>query len=130
MEIEYSEADYPLQKETFELIGICMEVHRQLGRGFLEIVYKDAIEYELRKRGVAYKREVEYSVPYKDIVLPHKFYADFVVGGNIILEIKSQNGIHEQYEAQILNYLAVSKCKIGLVINYGHHSLKFRRYML
>lgn len=130
MEKEYSEAEYPLQKETFELIGICMEVQRLLGRGFLEIVYKDAIEYELQKRGIPYKREVEYSVPYKDIVLPHKFYADFVVAGNIILEIKSQNGIHEQYEAQILNYLAVSKCKIGLVINYGHSSLKFRRYML
>lgn len=130
MDREYSDADYPLQKETFQLIGICMEVHRQLGRGFLEIIYKDAIEYELRKLNIPYQREVEYTVKYKDTFLAHKFYADFVVGGNIILEIKSQNGIHEQYEAQILNYLAVSKCKIGLVINYGHSSLKFRRYML
>lgn len=130
MEKEYSEVDYPLQKETFQLIGICMEVHRLLGRGFLEIVYKDAIEYELKKLGLSYQREVEYAVHYKDIILPHKFYADFVVNGNIILEIKSQNGIHEQYESQILNYLAVSKCKIGLVVNFGNSSLKFRRYML
>jgi len=121
---------FPLEKETFKIIGICMEVHRTLGKGFLEIVYKDAIEYELKQNNIPFKREVEYAVKYKEITLAHKFYADFVIDANIILEVKSQTAIHETYEAQILNYLAVSKCKVGLVVNFAQPSLKFKRYIL
>lgn len=66
-----------------------MEVHNNLGAGFLEIVYKDALEYEFKKADIPYEREKMYDVNYKGIILPHKFYADFVVYGNIILEVKS-----------------------------------------
>ena len=82
--------NFILKEETYEIIGLCMEVHNQLGAGFLEIVYKDALEYEFQKTNIFYKREQEYLVNYKGIVLPHKFYADFVVFDNIILEIKYQ----------------------------------------
>ena len=67
------------KEESYKIIGVCMEIHNNLGSGFLEIVYKDALEYEFRKADIQYEREKEYEVIYKDIILPHKFYADFVV---------------------------------------------------
>lgn len=128
--MDYTEQDYPLKDETYELIGICMEVYRNLGHGFLEIVYKDALEYELLSRNIPYEREKEYLVEYKEIVLPHRFYADFVINDKIILEIKAQQGIPEEHFSQVLNYLAVSKCKIGLIVNFGEKSLKTKRVIL
>lgn len=80
--------DLIYKEESFEIIGICMDVHNQLGAGFLEIVYKDALGYEFNKLGVPYEREKKYEVVYKDTILPHKFYADFVVYDKIILEVK------------------------------------------
>ena len=77
------------KEESYKIVGICMEVHNYLGPGFLEIVYKDALEYEFKKQGIVYSREKEYVVNYKDILLPHRFYADFVVMDKIILEIKA-----------------------------------------
>jgi GxxExxY protein len=91
---------YPLQEKTYHLNGIAMEIHRILGRGFLEIVYKDALEHELQNRKIIYEREKEYKVEYKGIVLPHKFYADFVVFDDIIVEVKAQQGIAEEHTAR------------------------------
>lgn len=71
--------DLIYKEEAFEIIGICMEVHSLLGKGLLEIVYKDALEYEFKKREIPYAREKEFPVRYKDVILPHTFYADFVV---------------------------------------------------
>lgn len=107
-----------------------MEIHRQLGKGFLEIVYKDAFEYELRLKGILYEREKEYTVTYKNIILPHKFFADFVIDNCIILEIKSKAGIIEQHQAQVMNYLAVSKLKVGLLLNFHEKSLQYKRIIL
>lgn len=77
--ISFDKDIYPLQEETYLLNGIAMEIHRILGRGFFEIVYKDALELELRNREIHFMREKEYMVDYKGTILPHKFYADFVV---------------------------------------------------
>lgn len=107
-----------------------MEVHRQLGKGFLEIVYKDAFEFELRMKGILYEREKEYTVTYKNIILPHKFFADFVIDNCIILEIKSKAGIIEQHQAQVMNYLAVSKLTVGLLLNFHEQSLFYKRIVL
>ncbi|HNU59614.1 MAG TPA: GxxExxY protein, partial [Aquaticitalea sp.] len=68
--------NFPLQNETYKIIGICMEVHNNLGKGFSEIVYKDALEVEFNREGILYEREKEYLVNYKGVILPHKFYAD------------------------------------------------------
>lgn len=81
---------YPLQNETEKIIGTGIEIHKILGAGILEIVYKDAFEYEFKELNIIYKRENEYAIRYKNIVLPHKFYADFVVFDKIILEIKAK----------------------------------------
>jgi len=126
----YPKEEYPLQRETYELIGICMEVHRVLGRGLLEIVYKDAIEFELKIRNIPYQREKKCEVLYKGNVLPHYYFADFIVYDKIILEVKVQKGDVENHYPQILNYLAISKCPVGLICNFGGDSLLTKRVVL
>jgi len=128
--MKYSENEYPLKEESYQIIGICMEVHRILGKGLLEIVYKDAIEYEFKKNNIAYEREKKYEVEYKGIILPHYFYADFVVFDNIILEVKAQKSIVDEHYSWVINYLAISKCPIGLIINFGENSLTTKRVIL
>jgi GxxExxY protein len=123
----YSSQQYPLQTETGIIIGIAQEVHRILGKGFLEIVYKDALQYELLLKGILFEREKEYPVAYKTTILPHCFYADFVVFGSVIVEVKAQDGIEDEHYAQTINYLKVSGCKVGLILNFGETSLKVKR---
>ncbi len=126
----YNSENYPLQKETYLLNGIAMEIHRVLGRGFLEIVYQDALEVELRKREIPFLREKEFTVEYKGVILPHKFYADFVVLNDIIVEVKAQRGIVDDDYRQIFNHLAASSCKIGLIYNFGEPALEIKRVIL
>ncbi len=126
----YSDHSYPLQDETRLIIGFAYEIHKQLGKGFLEIVYKDAMEYELNTRCILYEREKEYAIAYKKIILPHKFYADFVVFNELIVEIKAKERIAEEHMAQTLNYLKVSGCKVGLILNFGEPLLKIKRVVL
>lgn len=117
-------------EESYKIIGICFEVHNNLGPGFLEIVYKDALEYEFKKAGIQYEREKEYKVTYKDIILPHKFYADFVVMEKIILEVKSVSAIVDEFIAQSINYLKVSENKLALLVNFGELKLNSKRLVL
>jgi len=119
--------NFPLKEETDLIIGIGIEIHRILGHGFLEIVYKDAYEYEFRQRLIQYEREKEFSIPYKNIILPHKFFADFVVMEKVILEIKAKDGIADEDYAQTINYLKCSGCKVGLILNFGRLKLDIRR---
>ena len=123
-------ADIIYKAESFSVIGLSMEVHNNLGKGFLEIVYKDALEYEFRKNSIPFEREKEYIINYKDMILPHKFYADFVVLDKIILEIKGMSGIADEHIAQAINYLKVSGCKLGLIVNFGQLSLQYKRVVL
>ena len=116
--------------ESYQIIGKCFEVHNNLGPGFLEIVYKDALEYELTKSGIPYEREKEYIVNYKGIILPHKFYADFIVFDKIILEIKAVSGIADEFIAQAINYLRISQNKLALIINFGELKLNSKRIVL
>ena len=128
--MNYQNDNYLLSAETSVIIGIAMEVHRTLGRGFSEIVYKDAMGYEMNEKHIEYKREKEFLIKYKKVILPHKFFADFVVFDAVILEIKAQKGIVEEHYAQTINYLAASKCKVGLILNFGEASLIFKRVIL
>ncbi len=119
-----------LESEAYEIIGSCMEVHRNLGHGFSEIVYKDALEYEFKQKNIRFIREKEFKVHYKDIVLPHHFYADFVVLDSIILEVKSVSQLTKSHYAQVINYLAVSNLPLGLLVNFNEDSLKYKRFIL
>jgi len=115
------------KEEYYKIVGICMEVHRHLGGGLLEIVYKDALEYEFRKNNIPFAREKEYFIYYKDTVLPHKFYADFVVYDDIILEIKAVTGIVDIHIAQTLNYVRLINGQLGIIANFNSRSLEHRR---
>ncbi len=116
--------------ESYEIIGKCMEVHNNLGAGFLEIVYKDALEYEFKKAKIPFEREKMYEVNYKGIILPHKFFADFVVFDKIILEVKAISAISDEFIAQALNYLKVSGNQLALVVNFGELKLNYKRIVL
>ncbi len=118
------------KEESYKVIGICMEIHNQLGNGFLEIVYKDALEYEFQQANIPFQREQKYEVNYKGKILPHHFYADFVVYDKIILEAKAVSSLVEWHEAQTLNYLKVSNLKLGLLVNFGQELLIYKRLLL
>lgn len=107
-----------------------MEVHKNLGRGFLEIIYKDALCYELEKKNIPFEREKKFNINYKEIVLPHSYHADFVIFDKIILEAKAQENIIGTHYKQLINYLAASKMKLGLLVNFGEDSLRFKRVIL
>jgi len=118
------------KEESYKIIGICMEVHNNLGAGFLEIVYKDALEWEFRRAGIPFEREKEYLVNYKGVILPHKFYADFVIYDKIILEVKGVSAISDEFIAQGINYLKVSQNQLALIVNFGELKLNTKRIVL
>ncbi|MCR9181706.1 MAG: GxxExxY protein [Flavobacteriaceae bacterium] len=122
--------DLILKKESYSLLGVLFDVHNQLGSGFSEIVYKDALEYEFNALNIPFEREKEYKVKYKDIVLKHKFYADFVVFEKIILEVKSCEIFTDSHIAQCINYLKISNNKLALLVNFKQDKLDYRRIVL
>lgn len=118
------------KEESYNLLGVLFEVHNNLGGGFLEIVYSDAIEYELKLRSIPFEREKKYQVHYKDTILPHHFYADFVVYDKIILEVKSTTHTNDAHIAQCLNYLKISGKKLALLVNFEADKLIHHRIVL
>ena len=119
--------EYLYKEESYKIIGILFEVHKNLGKGFSEIVYKDALEYEFKINNVPYKREKEFSVNYKDTILKHKFYADFVVYDKIILEIKTVECFNNSHYNQCINYLKVSGNELAFLVNFNLSSLEHKR---
>lgn len=117
------------QEETFKIIGACMEVYNTLGTGFLEIVYKDALEIEFKRRGIPYIREKEFSISYKEIDLDRRFNVDFFVFGKINLEVKATYALAESHYLQTKNYCACSKQRLGLLVNFGESSLIHKRVL-
>ena len=123
-------SDIIYREESFKIIGILFEIHNNLGGGFSEIVYKDALEYELKRNGIPYEREKEYPVYYKEIILNHKFFADFVIYDSIILELKSCDKFDSKHISQCLNYLKVSNNKLAILVNFNNKSLEHKRIVL
>ena len=116
------------KKEVYDIVGACIAVHNYLGHGFLEVVYKDAAEIEFNDCQMNFEREKKFDINYKGITLPHKFHADFFVVNKIIVEIKAtKEGISNEYLTQTLNYLKISGCKLGLIVNFGKSSLEYKR---
>ena len=120
-------SNYLYEDDTFIIIGLLIQFHKHLGKGFSEIVYKDALEFEFIKNNIQFEREKEYQVHYKDVILKHKFYADFVVFDKIILEIKSVDSIHDAHICQCTNYLHVSGNRLALLVNFNSKSLEYKR---
>ena len=118
------------KQEVFQLIGFCMEIHRQLGKGHDEIIYKDALVVELSRAGIPFSREKPYSVSYKGVLLPHSYYADFIIWDMILFEAKAVERLCDGHKKQVLNYLAASKIRLGLLVNFGGDSLEWKRVVL
>lgn len=115
------------KKESFLIIGACMEVHRELGPGFLEAVYQEALALEFKRKGIPFEQEKKLEITYKGQTLSKYYEADFVCYNKIILETKAINELSGGHESQVLNYLKATKFKLGLLVNFGAESLEYKR---
>jgi GxxExxY protein len=106
------------KQEVFQLVGLCMELHRELGKGHDEVIYKDALVVELSRAGIPFLREKNYEITYKGVVLPHYYYADFVIWDKILFEAKAVEKLTDSHIKQVLNYLAASQIRVGSVSQF------------
>ena len=113
--------------ESFHLVGAAIEVHKHIGCGFTEPVYQEAFEEELRLRGIPFEREKVINVTYKGKVLSKSFRPDFVCYDKIIVELKAVSEFTHEHISQVYNYLKASGFELGLLINFGTTSLKYKR---
>ena len=118
------------KEESYKIIGACIEVHKELGSGFLEAVYKEALGIEFKNVKISYEREKELKIKYKGFYLDKKYFADFVCFNKIIIEVKAVNKLVSEHESQILNYLKATGYKIGILVNFGEKSLTYKRIVL
>jgi GxxExxY protein len=108
------------------VIGSALEVHRNLGCGFLERVYANALNIELTEQGIEFERQVPFKIRYKRRVIG-AYYADFVVEKVLLLELKAASALTPKCESQPLNYLHASGMGVGLLLNFGSRSLQIKR---
>jgi GxxExxY protein len=114
-------------QETHAIIGAAMEVHTQLGAGFLEAVYHEALAIELESRGIPHRREAELLVTYKGAQIACGYRADFVCFEQIIVELKATRALTTADESQLMNYLKATGLKRGLLLNFGAPRLEYKR---
>jgi GxxExxY protein len=116
-----------LKDESYNIIGACMAVHQELGCGFLEAVYQEALEEEFKLRNIPYVREPLLTITYKGKLLNKKYQADFICYDNIIVELKALSELNSTHQSQLINYLKASKMKLGILVNFGQKSLISKR---
>ena len=119
-----------LKDEVYAIIGTAMEVHNVLGCGFLEAVYQEALEIELRKQNIPYTSQSQLPIKYKDHLLKKTYVADFICFKKIAIEIKAISHLSSLEEAQLLNYIKAGNYELGLLINFGTESLQWKRMVL
>ena len=115
---------------TFAIIGAAMEVHKQLGCGFLEAVYQEALAFEFAGTSIPFKREVCLPIKYKGRVLVTAYCADFICFDGVVVELKALAHMSGSEEAQVINYLKATGYETGLLLNFGGRSLQHRRFVL
>lgn len=120
-----------LKDEVFAVVGAAIEVHRELGPGFLEAVYQEALEMELRDRGIPFEAQKPLRVSYKGKLLNKEYFADLICYNQIIVELKALDRLSGNEEAQLLNYLKATGMRVGLLVNFGSHGkLEWKRYVM
>jgi GxxExxY protein len=117
---------YPELSKT--ILGIAMQLHREMGCGFREKVYQDAFEVLLKENKIPYEKEKHISLVFHGVELEHDFFYDFLIDDKIGVELKAVSEIMGEFEAQIINYLHVSNHKLGLLLNFGTTSLEYYWY--
>jgi GxxExxY protein len=115
---------------TYNIIGAAQEVYRELGSGYLESVYEDALCYELDLRNIVYQRQIDLDVKYKDVIFERRFRADLLIDHKVLVENKAIKTITKQDEAQLLNYLKTTGIKVGLLFNFGSEEFEMIRRIL
>ena len=131
-QISQIHADYKSDKadpETYQVIGAAMEVHRELGPGFLEAVYHEALACEFELRGISFERECPLKVKYKNTNLACGYRADFLCFDDLIVELKAVQKLSSIESAQLINYLKAGDCKRGLLFNFASRSLEYKRFV-
>lgn len=119
-----------LKEEVFSIVGAAIEVHRELGPGFLEAVYQEAMEMELRERKIPFEAQKPLQIYYKGNPLNKEYMADLICYGRIIVELKAINRLSGNEESQVLNYLQAMGIKVGLLANFGSHGkLEWKRFV-
>jgi GxxExxY protein len=116
--------------QTYAIIGACMEVHNELGPGFLEAVYQEALEIELTRREIPFIREMPLVSWFTGVPLKTRYDADFFCYDSVILELKAQSELIPKNEAQTIHYLKATRCERGLLVNFGAPQLEYRRMIL
>jgi len=115
------------KQEAYDIIGACMEVHKELGAGFLEAVYQEALAREFTTRGIPFEREKQLLIMFKGKPLEKMYAADFICWNKIIVELKSTRDLLPQHEAQLFNYLKATSMTLGLLVNFAKPSLDYKR---
>ena len=115
------------KEEVYDIIGCCMEVHKELGNGFLEAVYHEALEFEFQEKGISNLHEKPLSIYYKGRKLKKEYIPDFVCFDEIIVELKCVDEICSEHVSQVLNYLKATGFRLGLLVNFGSESLTWKR---
>ena len=118
------------KSEVFGIVNAAMEVHRELGHGFLEAVYQEALELEFNDRRIQYVREKPLNIIYKGRQQNKEYSADFVCYDKIIVELKALAELNSMHESQLINYMKATKLRVGVLINFGAPSLEFKRFVL
>lgn len=108
------------KEESYAINGAAFEVYKQLGHGFLEAVYQEALEVEFTKRNIPFDREKELPIYYDGKPLKQTYRADFVCFGHIIVELKAVQNIDDSHRSQVFNYLKATGFRLGVLINFGH----------
>jgi GxxExxY protein len=116
--------------EVYRILGCCFEVHKNLGHGFLEPVYQEALAMELESKSIPFIKEHRLNIKYKDRLLDKTYVADFVCFDKIIIELKAVDTLSASHTAQVLNYLKATGIKLGLLVNFGSSSLQYKRLIL
>lgn len=115
---------------TGKTLGAAMEVHKELGCGFLEALYQEAFEHELKLAKIEFIRQKPHRVTYKDIVLRHPYIPDLIIEDKVIVDLKAIREITPIEEAQMINYLKITSLQVGLIINFAGRSLEWKRLVL
>ncbi|WP_029036015.1 GxxExxY protein [Salinimicrobium xinjiangense] len=111
------------EEKTYKIIGACMKVHRNLGPGFLESVYQEALEKEFKSQKIDFQRQLKIRLMYEGQPMKKYFVADFLCYDKILLEIKAASFLVKDVEAQLINYLKSTELPLGLLVNFGQKSL-------